>query len=243
MKLIFIAACLAVLALTVSQTVNAQQSPIVGSASTSVVRIDIFSYTTKSTISYPPYTPSHSGYIWAWIDISIANTETDNVNTNPQFASIKDSQNRVYTGVTTVFGPQVMIAQDLSCGNSARGTIYFEIPANADIVSFIWNDNNVNLVISAGSSTTSPTPGGNSTPTPTSASSASPTETQTSTSTPITSSTTTPHANQNSTPTPAIPEFPQTIMLLSVGIMFLVTLGLIASRRRTASRSGLTNTS
>ena len=233
MNLIFIVTCLAVFALALSQTVNAQQSPIVGSASTSVVRIDIYSYSTKSTISYSPYTPSHSGYIWAWIDISFANTEADNVNTNPQYTSLKDSQNNVYTGQPMVSDPQVLVAQDLSCGNSARGNIYFEIPANANIVSFTWNDNSHVLVISAGSSTTSPTPGANSTPTPTSASSASPTQNQTATSTPTLTSTATPQTNQNSTPTPAIPEFPQTMMLLIVAAMLLVvTSGLVAYRRR-----------
>jgi hypothetical protein len=224
-------------ALALSQTVVAQQSPIVGSASIAVVRIDIYSYSTKSTITYSPYTPSHSGYIWAMIDISIANTETDNVNTNPQYASIKDSQNHVYTAETMVNDPQGIKAQDLACGNSQRGNMYFEIPASANIVSFTWNDNTNNLYISAGSSTASPTPPANPTPTPTptSASSTSPTtptQTQSATASSNPTVTTPPNSPLNPTPSATIPEFPQTIMLLVVTVMFLiVSTGLISYRR------------
>lgn len=232
-NLILIAVCLVVFALTLSQTVYAQQSPLVGIARNPVVQVQIYAYNTNSAISYSPYNPSHSGYIWAWIDISISNTESsDAINSNPQYASLKDSQNNIYIGESVNSDPQGMKVQDLSCGNSQRGNIYFEIPANANIVSFTWNDFANNLVISASSSTPSTVPTGNPNSTPTSSLAPGTSPTQTPTMTSSFNPTMTPYSFQNPAPTATIPEFPQTIMLVVTVMFLIVTLGLFAYRRR-----------
>ena len=229
---IFMVVCLAVFALTLNQAVNAQQSPIIGIAHNSGMQIQIYAYNTNSAISYSPYTPSHSGYIWAWVDISIANTESaDAINSNPQYATLKDSQNNVYTGESFVGDPQAIKSQDLSCGNSQRGNLYFEIPASANIVSFTWNDNSNNLVLSASSSTPSTVPTGNPSSTPTLAPNTSPTQTPATTAS--LNQNMTPYSSQNPATSPIIPEFPQTIMLLVVTLMLLIIMsGLVAYRRR-----------
>lgn len=232
---IFIAVCLVIFVLALSQTVNAQQSPVVGTASTGVLQITIYSYNTNAQISYSPNTPSHSGYVWAWVDILIANTEADNINSNPQYAFLKDSQNNLYSGESIVNDPQTMKAMDLSCGNTIRGNLYFEIPATAKIVGFVWNDGNNNLAIPGSSSITSPTPAATSTtstPTSASGSTASPTQTTNSASSPTPTTGSILSSSQNPTNSPTVPEFPQTTMLIAVVVMFLiVTSGLIAYRR------------
>jgi hypothetical protein len=231
-NLIFLAICLTMFALILTQTVNAQQSPLIGSAHNSGMQIQIYSYNTNSAIQYSPTTPSHSGYIWAWVDIALTNIESqDAISTSLQYASLKDSQNNVYTGGVIVSDPQGIRLMDLTCGNSQRGNLYFEIPASANIVSFTWNDNVNNLVIGASSTTPSTAPTGNPSATPTLAPGTSPTQTPASTGTH--NPTMTPYSSQNPTPSATIPEFPQTIMLLIVTVMLLiVSTGLVAYRRR-----------
>lgn len=146
-KTLFALATLLTLCIVVIPLVTAQQSPIVGTNSDSRVQITIYSFSTNQTIPYYPYTPSHSGYVWAWIDISIKNVGPDTVSTNSLSSSVKDSQDHVYTGSVVPDDPQWMKLQDLSSGSSQRGNFYFEIPANANIASFNWNDYASNLSI------------------------------------------------------------------------------------------------
>jgi hypothetical protein len=99
--------------------------------------------------------------------------------------------------------------------------------------------------------TPTPTPTATPTPTPTLAPTTAPTQsptataspspsastTPTITSTPTQAPTATPYSSQNPAPSPSIPEFPQTIMLLTVAMMSLiVTVGLVAYRRRNSHK-------
>jgi hypothetical protein len=91
--------------------------------------------------------------------------------------------------------------------------------------------------------TPTPTPTATPTPTPTNAPTRTPTATASpspsasaappATSTPTQAPTATPYSPQNLTPSPTIPEFPQTIIQLLIATLFLiVTVGLVAYRRR-----------
>jgi hypothetical protein len=80
----------------------------------------MYSFNTNTTIPYYPYTPSHSGYIWAWVDISFKNIGStgSTVDTNALFASIKDNQNYAYTGEPVANDPQDIKLQYLTSGNT-----------------------------------------------------------------------------------------------------------------------------
>jgi hypothetical protein len=146
-KTLFAFVTLLTLCVLVIPLVSAQQSPVIGNNSDSRVQITIYSFSTNQTIPYYPYTPSHSGYVWAWIDISVKNVGPDAVSTNSLYSSLKDSQDYVYVGSVVPDDPQWMKLQDLSSGSSQRGNFYFEIPANANILSFNWDDYSSNLNI------------------------------------------------------------------------------------------------
>lgn len=161
-----LAACPLILA--INPSVSAQQSPIIGTASNNGVQITINSITTNTTSQYYPYTPTQSGYVFAYIDITIKNIDGGTVDTNPLFASIKDNQNYVYTGSAGdgANDPQGLKLQTLNAGESQRGNLYFEIPANANIVSFTWYDYNTTLTIPSTATSTSPSPSVPEYPTP-----------------------------------------------------------------------------
>ena len=137
-----------------------QSSPIIGTISDGGrVQVQIFSLQTSSAIAYYPYTPKSSGYIWAWIDISIKNiASTGTIDINPIFASLKDNRNSVYTGEQILTDPEGLQPLYLNPQASQRGNIYFEIPAGDNIASFTWYDYTSNLVIPAPTPNTTPSP-------------------------------------------------------------------------------------
>lgn len=157
--LIFLLAVFPII-LTSNSLASAQQSsPIIGTASDNRVQITVNSYTTNATSQYYPYTPSQSGYVFAMVDVTIKNLDGGTVDTNPLYTSLKDNQNYVYTGSAgdEANDPQGLKLQNLNAGQSQRGTIYFEIPANANIASFSWDDYNSTLTIPS-MSTANPSP-------------------------------------------------------------------------------------
>lgn len=159
--------CLAIFALIITQTAKAQQPPIIGSNQDSRIKIEIYSFNTNQTIPYYPNTPSRSGYVWAWIDMSITNLQTSGtISTNDLYGHLKDSQNYDYTSKTTL-APQELKLTNMPAGQSQRGEIYWEIPASVSITSFYWYDYTSNIVLPAPTATTSPTPNPSPTQTPT----------------------------------------------------------------------------
>lgn len=181
-------------------------SPIVGSNSDSRLELQVYSFETNATIDYYPYTPDTEGYIWAWIDFSIKNVDAEKASTNVLFAYLKDANNYQYRARPTANAPLQLKLVDLQLGEAQRGLIYWEIPSDAEIASFIWSDYASNIAIPAPSPSPSPTP----TPTPT----PSPTPTLTPTITP------------SPTESPDIPEFPlaavATLVIVAITVFALV---------------------
>jgi len=91
-------------------------------------------------------------------------------------------------------------------------------------------------------STSTPTPTATLAPTaaPTQAPTATASPTSLATSTPTQAPTATPYSSQNPAPSPTIPEFPQTIMMLTVAAMSIViALGLVTYCRRNSHNSAI----
>jgi hypothetical protein len=167
-----------VLALSITLTLSSQQvtaeSLIIGSNSDSRLELQVHSFNTASSIDYYPYTPDTNGYIWAWVDISIKNIGTEEVSTNVLYAYLKDNNNYQYRARPTANAPLQLKLIDLLPGEIQRGLIYWEIPPDAEITSFIWHDYVSNIAIPAPSPSPSPSP--TPTPTPTFAPTPTPTE-------------------------------------------------------------------
>jgi hypothetical protein len=64
---------------------------------------------------------------------------TRSISTNPFFAYLKDSENYLYQP-ESVLSPKELPLIDLAPGDTLRGEIYWEIPEEAIISEFIWQD-------------------------------------------------------------------------------------------------------
>jgi len=123
-----------------NQEIAAEQSRIIGTNSDSRLELRIYSFDTAASIDYYPYTPDTSGYIWAWVYFSIKNIGTEEVSTNVFFAYLKDSNDYQYEARITVDSPLELELVDMPPGETQQGLIYWEIPPDAEITSFIWSD-------------------------------------------------------------------------------------------------------
>ena len=199
LSLIFFVILIGALA-TYSKPIQALEisSSIVGVNSDSRLQIEVHSFGNVSSVAYYPYTPDNAGYIWAWVDVSLTNIGFEEVSTNSLYAYLKDSLNYLY-GTEYTSSPLYLQLLDLPVNQTIRGELYFEIPSDAEIASFLWSDYNSNIQI--------PQPP---TPTPT------PTPTATPTPTPTPTPTATPTPTPTIEPSPTIPEFPTTIALISI---------------------------
>jgi hypothetical protein len=133
-----------VFTLSVKQVIA--ESPIIGKNSDGTVEIQIHSFDTATSLD--SYTPSIVGYIFTWVDLSIKNIGTQEVSTNQIHAYLKDSQNYQYTS-RIVGGSRCITVVHLSPGEALRGEIYWEIPSDAEITSFIWDDDPIYITIPA----------------------------------------------------------------------------------------------
>ena len=121
-------------------------SSIVGVNSDSRLQIEIHSFGNATSIAYYPYTPDTAGYIWMWIDVSLTNVGFEEVSTNSLYAYLKDSLNYLYER-EHVSSPLFLQLLDLPVNQTIRGELYFEIPSDAEIVSFLWSDYDSNIQI------------------------------------------------------------------------------------------------
>jgi len=118
------------------------------------IALCIHSFETAPTIDYYPYKPDTSGYIWAWVDLSLENVGTKEISTNSLYAYLKDNQNYMYRGRSVANAPKNFKLLDLPPGETLRGEIYFEVPQDAIIVAFVWYDYKSYIVIPEFSSIT-----------------------------------------------------------------------------------------
>jgi len=121
-------------------------SSIIGLNSDGRIRIEVHSFGNSFSIAYNPYDPEIAGFIWAWVDISITNIGLQDVSTNNLYGYLKDSENHLYESSYTA-SPFKLQLVDLPPNDTIRGEIYFEIPEDAEIVSFLWSDWNSNITI------------------------------------------------------------------------------------------------
>jgi len=111
------------------------------------IELCVHSFDTSPSIDYYPYTPA-SGCIFAWVDLSIKNVDTEEVGINQLYAYLKDTDNYVYARFSTL-SPKRLALVDLPPEETIRGEIYFEVPTEAVIAEFLWNDfkSNISVVI------------------------------------------------------------------------------------------------
>lgn len=236
---ILIVTFILLITIATSQIVTAQQSPIIGTTSDTRMRIQIYSFSTSTTIPYYPNTPSQNGYVWAMVDMSITNLQTTaTISTNTLYAHIKDSQNHDYTSATTLDPQELKLAQ-MPAGQTQRGNIYWEIPVGASITNFYWYDYTSNVVLPSPSPTptASPTPSPTPTITPTTAPTATTSQTTAPTQTtinptPTTQITVAPTTapTDSPTPKPTVPEFP-TIGLIAIALVIASASALVIKKQ------------
>ena len=78
--------------------------------------------------------------------VSITNIGFNDVSTNSLYAHLKDKQNYLYESEIALSPIRLQLV-DLPANQTIRGELYFEIPAGAEIVSFLWSDWNSNILI------------------------------------------------------------------------------------------------
>jgi len=103
------------------------------------IELCVHSFDSAPSIHYYPYEPEIAGYIFAWVDLSLKNVGIEKVSTNLLYAYLKDTENYLYEGVI-VLSPKEWQLIDLPPGETLRGEIYFEVPAEAIIDEFLWID-------------------------------------------------------------------------------------------------------
>lgn len=108
------------------------------------MEMNVHSFNTSPSIDFIPNTPNRLGYIYAWVDVSLKNLGTEAININLLYAHLKDSENYIYQS-TVVASPKLVQLMDINPGETIRGELYWEIPEDAIITEFIWQDYRSNL--------------------------------------------------------------------------------------------------
>jgi len=121
------------------QPVSAEPAGIGEWVSDSRISLCVHSFGSAQSISYYPYNPDTAGYVFAWVDVSLKNVGGEEVTTNPLYAFLRDADNYMYEG-GNVLSPKQLQLIDLPPGETVRGEIYFEVPAQAVITKFQWID-------------------------------------------------------------------------------------------------------
>jgi hypothetical protein len=102
------------------------------------VEICVHAFSSSPTLSFYPYEPDNTGFVFAWVDVSLKNVGTEDVSTNKLYTHLKDTSNYMYGNVYTS-SPKEWDLVDLPPGETLRGEIYFEVPAEAVVDRFVWS--------------------------------------------------------------------------------------------------------
>jgi len=121
------------------QPVSAEPAGIGEWVSDSRISLCVHSFSSAQSISYYPYTPDTAEYVFAWVDVSLKNVGGEEVSTNSLYAFLRDADDYIYERII-VPSPKQWQLIDLPPGETVRGEIYFEVPAQAVITKFQWID-------------------------------------------------------------------------------------------------------
>ncbi len=88
----------------------------------------------------PPqqYLKPKEGTRWVAVDVSLENTGTAQINYNPFFAKLKTADNREYNPTVGAAEPSLKSGEQRP-GETVRGWITFEIPADARPATLIYD--------------------------------------------------------------------------------------------------------